>query len=70
MLVVEPVPSEIVGLPGIGFGGFEGTESNSWAQSMAFGIVINLNKPFLILGEAGFPVKLVSSNVRHLKSFL
>jgi len=67
---VEPVPSEIVGLPGTCFGCFEGTKSSSYAQSMVLAMAMDLNQPFLILGEAAFPVKLVSSNVRHLKSFL
>ena len=70
VLVVEPDASEIVGLPGPDLGSFEETDSNARAQSMTLGMVVNLHEPFLILGEAGFPVKLVSSNVRHLKSFL
>ena len=70
VLVVEPDASEMVGLAGHDFGGFEETDPKVWARSMALGMVAGLHEPFLILGEAGFPVKLVSSNVRHLKSFL
>lgn len=37
---------------------------------MALAIIMSLHEPFLVLGETGFPMKLVSSNVRHLKFFL